>query len=333
MVSENLGIQALRKLLHKDAGEILAFHQVLWHVEAGVKHKEMQLYLVCAKSEIILVDAEPWDPSKPSTDARLRTRKRLSERTMYTIGYPIIEEVIVHAQAEDRFGLVLSDDRPQGLPVVLQLSTCYRKQVVEAIEILHNTYTTDTRNTLSQLPMRFVGIQSTNPRQAFRHPAVNMFQQCPVEVVQDTKVFYRRGYMFLMSRHALDLYELLDNRPCSTYVFRDPSSRVSAANKKHVKAADAPGESTVSAARVATSKHMVVRFMPEKPVSTSEQDSMLEFQLFVENVAHAVAQVLFSFTARGNAARGSYCWLFPARARNPGSGTHRNQSKLRSRGA
>lgn len=290
MVSENLGIQALRKLLHKDAGDILGFHQVLWYKEAGSKQKPMLLYLVCAKKELVLVDAEPWNPEKPSTDARLRTRKRLAERTVYTLGYPIIEEVIVHAQAEDRFGLVLSDDRPQGLPPVLQLSTCYRKQVVEAIEILHNTFTTDVRNTLSQLPMRFVGIQSSNPRQAFRHPAVKMFDQCPLDVVQDTKVFYRRGYMFLAPRNVLDLYELLDNRPCSTYVFRDAAARGSA-NKKHVKAADAPGESTVSAARVATSKHMVVRFMPEKPVATAEQDSLLEFQLFVENVAHAVAQV------------------------------------------
>mgnify|MGYP000434840998 CR=1 FL=1 len=316
MVSESLGIQAFRRLLHKDAGDILAFHHVVWYIEARPKHIELDMYLICAKNEMVLVDCDTADasggsrPSRNGSEVR-NAPKRLAERTMFTLSYSLLREVILHAQAEDRFGLVLTDSRPVILPPVLQLSTCYRRQVLESLEILYNTYMTDTLNSLAQLPIRFVAVQSSNPRQAVRHPAVFMFDQCEDDIRLTTKVFYRRGYMFLLDQYALDLYELLDNRPCSTYLLRDGDAVKEARKLKRkqglISAAssatspdgtgpstsspDGPVENETSAANVAVAKHLVVRFMPEKPIATAEQDSALEFQLFVENVAHAVAQV------------------------------------------
>lgn len=100
----------------------------------------------------------------------------------------------------------------------------------------------------------------------------------------ERKVFYRRGYLFLAPSHVIDRYaprtiragacssrlcryERLHDRPCSTYVWRPPDQK-----KKRL-------GGSAKQVKPKLAQHMVARFLPEQPLSTSRKDSELSFQV------------------------------------------------------
>ncbi len=252
MASRQLGCRAFSHLLGKD---VMSFHRVLWNAEPSNNENSSVVYLIMTKTEFLIIQIE---------DDQLRRR---TCHVLYCLSYALVDELLVHDTMEDRFFFSVVDTRPRNVPPVLYFSSCYRKAVTESFQVLHNIFTADIEHSLTQLKVSFVG-REDNP---LRHVAVKMFSDCPSTFYEQTRMFYRRGYMFLAPRGTVDQYDLLDNRPCSTYVFRP---------------IEAQNETNVSAF-----PHTIVRFLPEKPVSSTDRMSFLEFQLLVENIAHAIAQV------------------------------------------
>lgn len=281
MVSYQLGLRALNKVLGRD--DLYSFHQVLWYEDEEDQNPPL-LYLCLAQDTVLFVDVQVFDSKLDANTAAFigivedeASQQRAKFPTL-KLQYKDVAEVIIHSLYEDRFGLVLGDDRPDGLPAVMNLRSCYRKEVVQSLQILHNSSTTLAGNALAQLKIRFVGGNDADSQLAFRHPSIKLFEHIPGHLTEGKKVFYRRGYLFLLPHHVIDRYELLSNRPCSTYIFRP----VDAASK---------GSSSAGAImKPNQSKHMVVRFLPEKVVHSKDLDSELNFHLWVETIAHAVAQ-------------------------------------------
>lgn len=275
MVSYQVAREALKDLLSRP---LQSFHQVLYHQTEDEKNAQLT-YMCLAKHELVLCSVESLNvfkskgahsgggaagaadvPPAPSFDPIL-------------IEYKTVARITVDAENEAMFSMELKDKTRKFF------SSCYRKDIVGALQVLINTSSIISTNNLVSVKVAFTNVDNSDPSKAFRHPAVKMFGDAPPEIVKGKTVFYRRGYMFLLPRGVVDRYELLDNRPCSTYIFRDADQKAGAKGATNVKPSEA--------------MHLVARFLPPKPIPTDRPQSELEFALWTESIAYAVAEQEF----------------------------------------
>ena len=251
MESQKLGRRAFSILLGKE--DVVAFHRVLWYRQ---EDDELTVYVVLTKSQLIIIQIEPDD---------FLLKQKSHPHIFFDVSYSLIDELLVHNKAEDHFFLSFSLERPPSVPAVMHFGTCYRKSLTESFQVVYASYMAEHHSILKQLKVSFVGREEI----AFNHVAAKMFNASP-QFTDRTRIFYRRGYMFAAPARTLDKYQLMDNRPCGTYTLHT--------------AKDPTHESDIY-----PMKHMVIRFLPEKPISPIARDSPLAFQQYVENVAHSIA--------------------------------------------
>eukprot|EP00466_Bigelowiella_natans_P013294 jgi/Bigna1/75359/fgenesh1_pg.34_\ len=176
----------------------------------------------------------------------------------------------------DRFGISFdrytADKCNPSIPTFIALSSCHRKKIIEDLQISHDTAMISFGSELKFLQPKPFPTKIPDGWPEFRHPAIMMFNTIPAELKENMKPFYRCGYLFLGPKRMEDTSMAnLYNRHSSTYTF--PAS-------------DAAG----GVLSVEKRKHLLVRVMPEKPIRSSMPDSNLNFHLWVESVAWAMAQ-------------------------------------------
>lgn len=264
-----------------------AFHHVMWlpdHTSA----EGPELYICMARDEVVLV-------SVGTAERALQASSSQPSAPFDSVRFPFscIEEVTVDALNEDIFALVLKD-RPKPLSdyPVLQFSSVYRREVLASLQVLFNSSITVQKEELATLPLRFVNVNTRSIEDAQQHPAFSLFESMPSDLQRGKKVFFRAGYMFMLPQHCMDAYQLLSDRPTSTYVMREGRT-----------AAGAHGD-----VRKTGVKHLVMRILPPKPVSM-DQNGLQAFHLWTECIAHAVAESEATFEASSlgtSVAQGDY---------------------------
>jgi hypothetical protein len=284
MVSHALGLATLNRVVGApEKDPIMAFHQVLLYDEDASKHPYL-VYCCLGRDSFALVDVV--SVSQGGADMRNmqsmvhralvgKLYRRLDENRLLdrppfptvSVPYQSVAELVVDGQYESLFGIVLAEDAViPPLARIVRLGSCYRKDVIRDLQAFFSANATLRSKELATLRIRFVGGSQTDPRLALRHPAMSLFDRAPGARSQRQRLFFRAGYLFALPVDTADAYELLEGRPCSTYYFNKPTGK-----------------------RSNSEKQMVVRILPPRALHPTGVMSELEFQLWTENIAHAVA--------------------------------------------
>jgi hypothetical protein len=306
MVSYELSLKALTKVLGSaDNFKVVAYHQVVRYradddddddnsnnadnksnsnstalspvagdSDIGQTNAGQVFYLCLGESKMALFDVQS-------------AAKRGANASAFTtwLEYDDVYSISVNSLVEYHFMLHLnSEDVP-----LISLGSVYRKRILEDIQVLHNTHAIDSTSAIRSLVIKFTtGASDGTGSTGYRHPAqILMEQLVPDQVNHRKKVFYRKGYMFLMDENVHDRYELLENRPCSTYYMSLEEHQSGGDSKRDD---GQRGKKKIQPSEYKRSEHMVVRIMPEKALHAQERDSELAFHLWTESIATAIAK-------------------------------------------
>jgi len=186
-----------------------------------------------------------------------------------------IGSIFTSSVLADRFALAIDRSIAEKcdpmIPEFIALSSCHRKKVIEDLQISHDTSMISFNSKLTFLQPKPMPRRSPLNWPEFRHPAIMMFNTIPATMKVHVKPFYRCGYLFLGPKQMEDSsMGNLYNRHSCTYTFpaNDAAGGVLHAEKR---------------------KHLLLRMMPEKPIRSSMPDSNLNFHLWVESIAWAMA--------------------------------------------
>mmetsp|Transcript_29830 Transcript_29830/g.58419 ORF Transcript_29830/g.58419 Transcript_29830/m.58419 type:complete len:1067 (-) Transcript_29830:121-3321(-) len=178
---------------------------------------ETGLYIAFTNKRIFILDVhftfkKPSRKGKSSEHKDSVTLRGIKEQITYESIAPHHGGLVcINPRHPFKFYLVIHN--PHGPHRQLHLESCYRRDIVQKMQIAFNTYMIAEHGDFTELKIKNSGLT---------HPTVAFFSRLPPCMVKNKGFFVRRGYVFLADKKFTDIYQNRPNRQVGYYDFIDP---------------------------------------------------------------------------------------------------------------